>query len=270
MYNSSMITRISLLVLIGSAIFFSGFKFGNFRNNTDNQNPTIISESQHIGQKLVTPTINMPLSYFSKDNFRGGSVGTSSKYDDEYTWDTAYVDVGYQTFPTITLRLKSTDYSIETKELPSTRSREEILSLSDIFKDSFTDQLNKYGNWAQRFLPEQTIQNIKKFDIDGDGTEETVIALCHGGNHCPDSAMVVKDNKIIFSSTNAVSMPDIIPAETKNGFYFTWTPQSTTDDIWDEGLCCSLGHIKTRFVFGSGKLVPVYEEEVRYLKVKNI
>lgn len=262
-----------MMILVTSLVFFLGVFVGtvcNLGTYFSFVHINVNKNTSSVDKVSIVPSVSFPLSYFAKDKFRGGNAGASSTLDDEYTWNLAYVDVDQQSFPTTTIRLSPKDYSVESQDMPPIKSREQLLSFSDIFRDSFTEQISKYRNLAQRFLPEHSIMNVKKIDIDGDGITESIIELCSGGNNCPNSLLVIKNDKIIFSTEGALLNPSIIAADTPNGFYLTWTPFTTDQEVWDEGLCCMLGHIKTRFIFNTGKLEPVYEEKVLYLKVKNL
>lgn len=130
----------------------------------------------------------------------------------------------------------------------------------------YKQEIKEYGDLATRFLPSKSV-DVKKFDVDNDGKDETIIFLCGvGGNHCPHRIVIVKDNKIVFSVSTGLTDLNISKTETGNGFYVHWVP---TEGKWDRGLCCSLGYMKTRFVYDGGKFKPVYEQEVLYFKIEN-
>ncbi len=212
------------------------------------------------------PSLHLPLRYFPSSSFSWGSANTS--IEDTSTWRLAAIGGtdAFQSFPTQIITLSSDDFSSKKEELPPLKSRLKILFETGIFKESFEHQIDEFGDLAKRFLPDYHITDIKKFDVNNDGKDEAVIGLCSGGNHCPHEMVIVQGDKIVFSVSAGLTGLDIQKSETGNGFYVHWVP---TDDKWDEGLCCPIGYIKTRFVFENDTFVPVYEQEVLYFKVEN-
>jgi len=192
--------------------------------------PVTSNYENHTHEIYTPPILYLPLSYFAKDSIKWeGALNI---------WKMAGVDVGYQSFPTTTVTLSENDYANKITELPILKSKE-------------------------------TITTIKKFDVDGDGKDETVMGLCGGGNHCPDKVIIVKNNKIIFSTSAGGIGPNITDTGTSNGFYIEWAPWLHDGSKWDVGLCCLPGYKKTRFVFKDEKFIPVYEQEVLYAEVRN-
>lgn len=257
-----------LALLLGIIIFIGGFYLGSARSDKS-LNQSDLTTGVTLGDldaKSAIPVLDLPLKYFPKESFRG-SNGVS---DDMYEMESANIDAGYQSFPTTTISISSRGYSNDVENLPVIKSKEVILADSDIYTDTFNEQLNEYGDFAKRFLPEYTITEIKKFDVDNDGKDEYIIGVCDlGGNHCPQKIVIVKDDKIIFSTVAGVSNPEIVETGTSNGFYIVWVPSADTGAKWDVGLCCSIGYIKTRFAFEGLRFVPVYEQEVLYINVRN-
>ncbi len=227
------------------------------------------------------PTLNLPLRYFPSESFRSGTVGKS--IDDKSTWKSAAIDIGYQSFPTTTITLSSEGYSNEIKDLPPIKSLKEALSvrlfaheseaLIDVsyIRERRLAQIQEYGTLASRFLPYDNIGIMGSFDADNDGVDEMILAVCgEGGNHCPHEVIIIKGDKIIFSTRAGGTGPRIVTSDTPNGFYLQWAPWQPGDGgIWDVGLCCLPGYMKTRFVYEDGKFIPVYEQEVLYINVKN-
>lgn len=241
----------------------------------------VIKSSKQDGQiqninsenKYEMPTLDLPLSYFSDESIGWGSVNTSRNSDDKNTWEKAAVggNDAYQSFPTKTITLRSDDFSNEAEQLPAIKSMEQILG-KNIEKDTpwkglYEEQIIEYGNISTRFLPSDYVTNLRKFDIDKDGKNEEIIFLCGvGGNHCPHRIIIVKNQKIIFSVSAGLTGLDFSETKTGNGFYIHWVP---TEGKWNRGLCCSLGYMKTRFVYEDKKFMPVYEQEILYFMVKN-
>lgn len=228
-------------------------------------------------EKIITsinvekaPELSLPLKYFSDNEIVSGSGASDNKNELDY----AVLENGYQSFPVVDVTLSNEGYSNEIKELP------QIKSDADIFMDFdgdgkidwewlYKDQIKEYGDLARRFIPENyTIFNIEKFDVDGDGKNETMISLCGtGGNHCPHKIILVKNNKIIFTAGEEFVGLDLNKSDSGNGFYMHWTPLEGEE--WDTGLCCPPGYMKTRFIYENGLFKPVYEQKVLYFKVNN-
>ncbi len=238
-----------------------------------------ILEASKRTEVELSPTLAMPLRYFPSESFRSGTVGKS--IDDKSTWKYAAIDIGYQSFPTTTITLSSDSYSNEIKELPPIKSVESTLLPASKFEEKYADasvirgrrlaQIQEYGILALRFLPGDNIWIMGSFDVDDDGVDEMILAVCgDGGNHCPHKVIIIKGDKIIFSTKAGGTGPRIVTSGTSNGFYLQWAPWQPGDGgIWDVGLCCLPGYMKTRFVYEDGKFIPVYEQEVLYINVKN-
>lgn len=250
-----------VIILIGTVIFFE------FESQKPIQEISTDAQSEN---KYTMPILKLPLSYFSKESIRFGSADTKSDDEDAYT--EAAIDEGYHSFPTTTISLKSDEYNQKKEKLGSIKTDEEIYGGDTDWKDSYPEQIEKYGDLARRFLPD-TFIDVKKIDVDSDGVDESIISLCMvGGNHCPHGIIIVKGDNIIFSTSAGSVDVDIVETKTHNGFYLHWVPGSddSTDKKWSAfGLCCSPGYMKTRFVFEDGKFKPVYEQEVLFFNVEN-
>lgn len=255
--------------VIAISVFILLFSYKDVFRNDKKEVPIIATTKMTLNM----PVLDLPLRYFTDDSIAWGSVNTSRNSDDKNTWEYAAVDGGdaYQSFPTKTITLSSDDFSNNIEQLPPIKSMEQIIE-QDVEIDApwqwlYKDQIKEYGDLATRFLPDESI-DAKKFDVDKDGKDEMIIFLCGvGGNHCPHHIIVVKDQKIIFSVSAGLTGLNISKTETGNGFYVHWVP---AEGKWDDrGLCCSLGYIKTRFVYEGGKFIPVYEQEVLYMQIKN-
>lgn len=224
-------------------------------------------------QDYEMPVLNLPLQYFQDNDIRGGYHSGKGDSSDKKTMSSAYLDGGYRSFPTTTIKLSSDDYSNKREKLPATKSLDQIfegnLNEGFVYKETFTEQIQKYGTLATRFLTNDYIVDLQKFDVDNDGKDETIVFLCSlGGNHCPHRIMIIKNDMVIFSFSAGLTDRNLIKSETGNGFYLHWVPIET-DTKWDAPLCCSPGYMSTRFVYENGKFKPVYEQEVLYFEVKN-
>lgn len=210
--------------------------------------------------------INLPLVYFSDKDIRWGSVKNASS--DKIT-DYKSVALGskavYQSYPTTAITIK--DYSSETKPL-KTRSINEVMQEynknepNGFGKTVIEENYQKYGSLATNYLPLDYIQTLEKFDVDDDKIPETIVSYNFVGSADAGSyrSDVIKGSNIIFSvqEDNA----GIIPADTTNGFYVEWRSANEVGP-----RCCPEGFMRARFVFQDGKFIPIYEQEVKYLKV---
>jgi len=171
----------------------------------------------------------------------------------------------YQSYPTAEITLTDYDNSVRNLEaLPL----EDALSL--LKKDCDMDwpvqtareNYQEHGSFTTYTLPDQEIYKIDYFDVDGDNKDEAIV---HKNYNCradggSTSADIVKDNKIIFSANGDDAT--IIPADTNNGFY---VEQRLFDD---SARCCSTGVLRTRFVLEDNQFVPIYEQKVKFMQVK--
>ncbi len=256
-------------IILGVLIFVLGFYIGEMKSKSSVSETTETQTEVQSGDGEYTynyemPALKLPVSYFDKNLERGsGALDTGEKY--------TIFDGGYQSFPTTTISLNNTKYNNERTPLPPAKTVKEIFADAGIYKNHFESQISEYGEYAQRFLPEDVITSIEYFDIDSDGEKETIISLCSlGGNHCPHEIFVIKNNEVVFHTTAGTTGPNIIDTETGNGFFLTWSPWSSNGDKWDVGLCCMPGYMKTRFVYENGTFTPVYEQEVLYYRVEDI
>ena len=112
------------------------------------------------------------------------------------------------------------------------------------------------------YLPDYYIAYLDEFDVDGDGKKETIVnynvtGAADAGSYNSD---IVKGDQIVFSVREDNSK--IIPADTDNGFYVEWA-----NGEFGSPRCCAEGIMRTRFVWRDNEFAPIYEQEVRYLKI---
>lgn len=263
----------SKAVLIITSIFLliTLFYILNTRHLIKNSNNLLLEDAKitEFNKTPTIPTFVFPLRYFSSKDFSSGNLGDNGDYDDYSTWESStYSGMDtYHSFPTKIISLNPEDYSNESIDLPPLKSVKHITEgWMESFQESFKKEINKYGKIATRFLPDDDITNLEKFDVDGDGKPETIISTCsNGGNHCPHEIIIVKNNKIIFSVSPGITDNELTKSDTGNGFYVNWTPVKNGD----RGFCCPISQIRTRFVYEKGKFIPVYEQKVIYFDVNN-
>jgi len=211
--------------------------------------------------------IRLPISYFSEKNIRHGSS------DGEDGWKRASLDeMTYQSYPTTSITLPNNAYSIDIRDLGHNKSLEEIIKENSTcgenknedcgYLDQIKENYSEYKELASYYLPNLTI-SLKKFDVDGDGSDEIIVYGCGvGGNHCPHTVDIIKNNQIIFS-VDEVNIADITPVEIGNGFYLDWY----NDKDLEGGYCCPFGYVRTKFVYENNRFVPVLEQKVDYLRI---
>jgi len=119
---------------------------------------------------------------------------------------------------------------------------------------------SKYGDLIGGYFSNcwQVIVYDKKFDVDGDGIKEIIIATTGlGANGGPFDGYVIKNNKIILSFP--LQRGDILPAEDGNGLV-------VKHDIFGETYACPDGYTLYRIVYENNMFKPIWEQEVRYIK----
>lgn len=244
--------------------------------------------------------IKLPLRYFIGEDLGGGSIG-DGEYDDTTTWEYSYLGGNdtYHSFPTTTISLEDTKYSNEIRYIPEQTIRNAFLeqhgydseagecretenegnALCPRFEEYYDIAIEKYGTYAEHFIGYNKwgygneiklwlLTDIKKFDVDEDGIEESVILLSEGIDFFYKEILVVKENEVIFSLD--ISKDDyrtITPAKNGNGFYLEW---KNISKHFEAGYSAPTGYTKTRFVYENNIFKPVYEQEVLYTKVENI
>ena len=85
----------------------------------------------------------------------------------------------------------------------------------------------------------------RKFDVDGDKTEERVLDANLAMNHTPHVIKIVKNGNVIFEASGANVWIDEVYDH--NGFFL----KVTLD--WNKGT-----YKKTRYIFQDGKFIPVW------------
>lgn len=220
-----------------------------------------------VVDNAIFPDLSFNISYFSKSDVRSGSAEHYKEYPDGdiRQYSRVYLEnkTVYQSYPTKEIKL--TDYDNSNRQLEAKPFNEVLDELKNDCGDLTSkitlaeNNYSQYGVWTTHFLPTYEIYKIENFDVDGDDVEETIIhkninCRATGGSFNAD---IIKNGEIIFSTTGHNSA--IVPADTNNGFY---VEQS------DAVGCCAAGYLRTRFVFENDKFIPIYEQDVKYLKVK--
>lgn len=260
-------------LIFSLAIFLLGLVFGLFINqkltkksvvplqsSVDNQ-----AKTKAISNNQSFSWLDLPVEYFSNGDVKWGSrKGIGDKITD-YTQIALKNKAVYQSYPTIATTIKN--YSSEVKPL-KTKSIDEVMQELPELKSNAQEKkiiennYQKYGSLATNYLPTNNIWTLEKFDVDNDGIAETIVSYNYTGSADAGSyrSDIIKGNNIIFSvqEDNA----GIVPADTTNGFYVEWR---SADD--PAPRCCDEGFKRTRFIFKDRKFIPIYEQDVKYLKI---
>lgn len=213
-------------------------------------------ENKETVSTSVYPNLPLGLKYFNEKDTRWGSGNKMAAFDNKTV---------FQSYPTINCTIKA--YSNEERKI-KTKSLDEALSRANLL-DGISNEWEKtakeaYDNWGSivtHYLPDDLVENIEKFDVDGDSKQEMIVTYNFFGRADGGSARtdIVKDDTIIFSVGEDQSY--ISPADTNDGFFVEWRISDDTP------RCCPEGYRRTRFVFQDRRFIPLYEQEIRYMKV---
>jgi hypothetical protein len=212
------------------------------------------------------PWLDFPMEYFKKEDVQWGSV--KDKSDDEISdYKIAAIKniAVYQSYPVTSTTIQS--YSSEVFPLKLLSAGETQAQIAKMEMGSYRaeESFKKFGVLTSHYLPAYSIYAVDKFDVDGDGQDESIVSYTQtdaAGFGAPMTD-IIKGNNIIFTlSETGSTVNSILPAETTNGFYAEWGSVGEFT-----GRCCEEGLKRTRFVFKDGKFTPLFEQEIRYLKV---
>lgn len=242
------------------------FVFLFIPTKSDNTNIESTKEMTNLSESSM-PWLNLDKNYFSIDNLQWGSFtgkidGDINSYDNFAISNIA----NFQSYPIIS-NFEIKNYSSETKDMEF-KSYDEMINKYNTnepqgFGKSVVEaNYKKYGQLSLYYLPEDYIVSVNEFDVDNDGINEQIVmhnfvGSADGGSYSTD---ILKNYKIIFSTTEDNSR--IIEADNNNGFYIEWN-----NSKYGYPRCCEDGFTRTRFVYKDNKFIPVYEQEVRYLKI---
>lgn len=265
-------TRVCTLIIIALL-----FVIGYLANKVNTKNIAELPiKSEDTPNQLVDDKqawLNIPYKYFSAEDLQW--AGTNQ---------VAYKNIAvYQSYPSLETKIKNYDNlsdnlvnrtmtdienGFKSKQIEIDNNLNILegdkINLFDEWRNSTIVQssLNRYGKLNMHYFPEKYIQLMDTYDVDDDGNKETVFTLNYtdsadGGSTSTD---IIKNGKIIFSINESQSK--IVQAETNNGFYVEW---GIPDD--QSPHCCEAGFMRTRFVYEDHIFKPLYEQEVRYIKV---
>lgn len=248
------------LIIVGIVGYLAGLR--QYIAISDTQEEVETTADRTDEEKLtfgeeIFPPLNMPAEYFDTDKISGGADQLGdTRYRVLYDAD------GYRSYPTT--KISFFGYSNTPEPLPPIKTDKEIHTANpedDFMGSSKQKSIDQYGDLARRFVGKagdgwlMHIDNV--IDLDNDGKKETMITLTEmGANVIGAKSIIIKDEKIIFS-TEAESFSGITPAKNGNGFYITWDDNYKQRD----------GHSITRFIHNGEKFVPVYEQQIRYVRI---
>lgn len=262
-------TRIFFII----SLIFLSFLLGRF---TAPKNQEVLSQTETANTQVLSETtenefqpLSLDVTFFDYDDIRWGSADHYKEFEEgdirQFSQLALNNTAVYQSYPTAEITL--TDYDNSVRDLEALPLEEALgLLKKDCDMDwpiqTATDNYQKHGSFTTYTLPDQEIYKIDYFDVDGDDKDEAIV---HKNYNCradggSTSADIVKDNKIIFSANGDDAT--ILPADTNNGFY---VEQRLFDD---SARCCSTGVLRTRFVLKDNQFVPIYEQEVKFMQVK--
>ncbi len=229
--NVKLILKVLIfLIILGSVVLLSSKE-------------DISEKGAQEGVKMLK--LNIDPNYFDNSEIWSGSVSGDG-------WSSATIIEGSRSAPTKEIALGSDRYRQEVSGLGPIRGNDEIYIMEDgMGEETFTEQIDTYGDLARRFLPHDLVESVEEFDVDNDGMDEQIIGICGlWGNGCPHKILIVRNDSVIFET----SARKIIRTPSGNGFTLVWQKEYKNP----------YGDMRTRFVFEGGKFMPVYEQEVKY------
>lgn len=236
--NKKLKLLISLVILI--AIGLIGYEVGVNRNvmltvreNRVNM-PKPIQTNQKSGSfygynnETQFPILDVPQKYLATDS---GHISMGAGMGYNTVWDDS---IAYQSYPTTTILLNPGTYSTSPTTFKPLGPQPEAPS----------DRIELYSE--------------KQFDVDKDGKQERFLYFNLMGANVGESWVeIIKDNKVIFDASGN-DYTKIIPAKDGNGFFLEWNDNYKMSD----------GYMRTRFVYDGKKFIPVYEQQIRYVRIK--
>lgn len=184
-------------------------------------------------------------------------------------------EIGYGP-ATTTITLPKDGYSTKVTPVQPVRSPAELSKHAESFDGAYpyyeyyVKDVEQFGDIARRFIYESFgISEVRKFDVDMDGKDETIITLCdYVANGCPHKFIIVKDNRIIFSINQGYRHLNLVKSESGNGFTVHWTPIVGTEAEMERSYCCPTAHMETTFVYKNETFKPISEKKVRNTEIE--
>lgn len=186
-------------------------------------------------------------------------------------------EIGYGP-ATTTITLPADGYSTKISPVQPIRSLAQLSKHADSFDGAYpyyeyyVKDVDQFGDIARRYIDKSLgISEVRKFDTDMDGRDETIITLCdYVANGCPHKFIIVKDNRIIFSINQGYRHLNLVKSVDGNGFTVHWTPTVGTKEEMERSYCCPIAHMETTFIYKNGTFKPLTEKKVRTIEIENI
>lgn len=225
--------------------------------------PVIVKELPSETAKVgLSNKSNLKTSYF--DDFRG--VWGDGMPNGGISWSAGDSRYAEQSMPTSIIHPLTGFKTDQVKIIPASIKRPEknniyVMDVSVINK-IIDENIAKDGNLLGGFFSNkgEMITSHAKFDVDSDGINEDIIETANfGGNHPPHNGYIIKNDVIIWYTE--LDAGSIDQAKDGNGFY-------VKNPIRDDGSswCCSNGYRRYRLIYDKKSFIPVWEQDVHYLR----
>lgn len=257
MKNKREIILTVFLLLILLLLYFLIFPYKN-------TNKKIISNPLNVFQSdNNSDSSNLKTSYF--DDFRG--VWGSGTPDGGTSWSAGDSQYAEQSMPTSIIHPLTGFKTEQEKIMPAEIKRPDannIYGMGDTTINMIIDEnIAKSGSLLGGFFSNkrEMITSYATFDVDSDGIKEDIVETANfGGNHPPHNGYIIKNNIIIWYTE--LDSGSINPAKDGNGFYIE---NKIRDD--NASMCCPNGYRRYRLIYDKkGKFIPVWEQDVHYLR----
>lgn len=248
---------ISISLIIGASIVVSTFIYVNLQNQ-QREGPATYDLTSGEAESESEPSeeiLDLKEEYFDDLDPVWGRIDEETEeligeaFSSEYSFRS-------KPSPVVYLEIKEEQIDIE----PVKRS--EIKT--EYFVEVIDQNYEEYGETIGGFFSgrEEDIVSLEEADVDIDSEPERLITTANlGANHPPHNAYVVKNGKIILSVDFANG--SVYPAKNGNGFYV-----KEAFYLDSAPMCCPYGNRIHRIIFENGKFVPVWRQDVYYLRFK--
>lgn len=254
------INKSVIFVILLIAVGLVGFELGKRNNEVKSDIPQVVDIKNNDGPPKTEerfPALKMPAEYFDTKQIAGGANMLSG-----VSYSVLNENEGYRSYPSPAISLEG--YQNIPEPLPPIKSDDEIHTPNpedDFMGSNKQANIDKYGDLARRFVGKAgegwLIDDIITIDLENDGKKEKLISMTKmGANIIGSRNLIIKDNKVIFS-TDPDTFSNIVIANNEKGFFLQWDDNFKQRD----------GYMVTRFVYDGEKYIPVYEQQIRYVRI---
>ena len=216
---------------------FGGYYLGHSRNSLGVNTPAKIEKNGDLSttsDRNSFPPLDMPIEYFD---------AKIVSFGEEPGYKVVLDALPYQSYPTTTISMSPELYSTESVPfIEPEHINKETGSITDLY-------------------------DTKYVDVDNDGKKETIKSYSLTSENkegdwyvAAEWSQVIKDNKVIFDASGGDYMK-IVPAKNGYGFLVEWGYKSFGNQNTD-------GFLTTKFIYDGKKYFPIYEQQTRYVKIK--